>query len=47
MPLTTNNNLLRAALDYAKRRWLKVPPHSPTAKGCSCGRDAVTAVALG
>lgn len=30
--------VLAAALDYAERGWLVVPLHSPTPKGCSCGR---------
>ena len=30
--------LLRAALDYARRGWPVIPLHSPTARGCSCGR---------
>ncbi len=29
---------LQAALDYAARGWLVIPLHTPTARGCSCGR---------
>src|SRR5271157_4718108 len=38
-PVTSGpkSELLRAALDYAKRGWHVVPLHNPTARGCSCG----------
>jgi len=29
---------LQAALDYAARGWLVIPLHTPTARGCSCGK---------
>jgi hypothetical protein len=34
----TAPDLVTAALEYAARGWLVVPLHSPTARGCSCGR---------
>ncbi len=37
-PVSDSPQLLRAALDYAKRGWLVIPLHTPTAQGCSCGR---------
>ncbi|MGB6830701.1 MAG: bifunctional DNA primase/polymerase [Terracidiphilus sp.] len=30
--------LARSALEYAARGWLVIPLHSPTARGCTCGR---------
>src|SRR5271157_1256191 len=35
-PQSEPPQLLRAALDYAKRGWLVMPLHTPTARGCSC-----------
>ena len=37
-PVIDSPQLLRAALNYARRGWLVIPLHSPTARGCSCGR---------
>ena len=34
----TAPNLLTAALEYAERGWLVIPLHSPTTRGCSCGK---------
>lgn len=34
----TAPDLLAAALEYVGRGWLVIPLHSPTARGCSCGR---------
>jgi nicotinamidase-related amidase len=33
-----DENLARAALEYAEHGWLVIPLHSPTQHGCSCGR---------
>ena len=31
-------SLVCSALEYAARGWFVIPLHSPTARGCSCGR---------
>lgn len=35
---------LQAAIEYAGRGWAVLPLHSPTADGCSCGREGCGAV---
>ena len=35
--MTPDNDLARAALEYAERGWVVVPLHTPSAGGCSCG----------
>jgi Bifunctional DNA primase/polymerase, N-terminal/AAA domain len=43
-PVIDSPQLSRSALDYAARGWLVIPLHTPTARGCSCGRADCTSV---
>ncbi len=44
VPVTNDNQLLNAALEYAQRGFRIIPLHNPTANGCSCKRPECSSI---